>query len=78
MRTLPDHELDRLGDRFLELGLRARGITFEQYLAAPSWYERHYKSEPNRPLLAGQRKVQRGQLRTRGDRPAPRFARTAP
>lgn len=41
MSRLTDEQLDYYGDRFIALGLRQEGITFEQYLLAPQYVEEH-------------------------------------
>lgn len=39
IQTYSDERLDAIGDRYLELRLHQRGVTFEQFLIAPQQYD---------------------------------------
>ncbi|WP_286695007.1 hypothetical protein [Spongiibacter sp. UBA1325] len=50
--------LEHYADRFIELGLRAYGLSLEQYLPNPQLIEQLYLQQDHRPLLPQQRQVQ--------------------
>ena len=47
--------LEHYADRFIELGLRAYGLSLEQYLPNPQLIEQLYLQQDHRPLLPQQR-----------------------